>query len=304
MSKQEKVVVTGVAGFIGSTLAEELLKRGYDVIGIDDLSSGSITNIPSGVRFKRIDISTAPNGLLVDTYEDSIFIFHLAALARVQLSMKDPIRYNAVNVGGTLNVLEAARNCTSRPKVIFSSSSSVYGNTNRFPTAEYTTLNPQSPYALQKQIAEQYCELYNKYFGVPVIILRYFNVYGNKMALTGAYRLAIGIFTEQVMTGKPLTINGTGENRRDFTYVGDVVDANIKAALSDIGFDIFNIGNGDNRSVNQIAALISNSVTHLPPVVEPAITLADNTYAKTKLNWNPSMKIENWMPQWLAKHNI
>lgn len=301
---KEKVVVTGVAGFIGSTLAEELLKRNYDVIGIDDLSTGNIGNIPTGVRFKRMDLSVVPNSLLLDTFEDCLYVFHLAALARVQPSMKDPLRYNAVNVGGTLNILEAARNCKSKPKVIFSSSSSVYGNTTQYPTPETTPLNPTSPYAMQKMIAEQYCNLYYAQFGVPVIILRYFNVYGNRMSLRGSYRLAIGIFTAQALEGKPLTINGTGNNRRDFTYVGDVVDANIKAALSPIKFDIFNIGNGDNRSVLEIAKLISNDITYVPEVIEPAITLASNIHAKELLNWNPSTKIEDWMPEWLAKYDL
>jgi len=193
---------------------------------------------------------------------------------------------------------------------VFSSSSSVYGNVEQLPTPEEHELNPMSPYALQKLIGEQYCKLYSELHGLETICLRYFNVYGDGMSLEGAYKLVIPIFTEQRLNDKPMTVRGDGENRRDFTYVGDVVEANIKAGTIDNNhpqmFDgeVFNIGNGDNRSVNQLADMIGGDKINVESVVEPKETLANNNKAREYLNWKPTMKIEDWMKTYKEKMGL
>lgn len=300
-----KVVITGVAGFIGSHLAERLLKEGYDVIGIDDYSTGHYLNVPKGVHFWNLDISKKENTSIIQSIcEGAETIFHLAAKARVQPSIAKPVLYHDTNVNGLLTMLEVARKYNS--KFIFSSSSSVVGTTELFPTPEDAPCNPISPYALHKLIGEQYCKMYAEVYGLRTVSLRYFNVYGDRMPLEGAYRLVLGIWAKQKKNGEPLTITGSGYQRRDFTYVGDVVDANIRAATQDAsqwGY-VFNIGNGDNRSINEVAALFNHPVEHVEARLEPLITLANNKKAFTILGWKPTMSIEEWLPTWLNSLNI
>jgi UDP-glucose 4-epimerase len=232
-------------------------------------------------------------------------VFHTAAKARVQPSIENPIEFNNVNVGGTLNMLKCCVNY-GVSRFIYSSSSSVYGNVEQLPTPEEHKLNPMSPYALQKLIGEQYCKLYSELHGLETVCLRYFNVYGDGMSLEGAYKLVIPIFTDQMLRGVPMTIRGNGEQRRDFTYVDDVVNANIKCMehSSKLNGDVFNIGNGDNRSVNQIATMMGGSRMHVEPVIEPKETLADNTKAKKVLGWKTTMKIEDWIETYKEKMGI
>ena len=290
-----RALVTGGAGFIGSNLVDELIKDGHEVVIVDDLSTGNRENINPKAKAWIVDISD------VDEYWDEIFdnidvVFHTAARARVQPSIKNPIKFNDVNVTGTLNMLKC---CVDYgvSRFIYSSSSSVYGNVEQLPTPEEHKLNPMSPYALQKLIGEQYCKLFSEVYDLETVCLRYFNVYGNGMSLEGAYKLVIPIFTEQKLCGEPLTIRGDGEQRRDFTYVGDVVDANIRAGFYEhpLWGDVFNIGNGDNRSVNDIANMIGGDTVNVEPVIEPKETLADNSKAKKILGWKTTIKIEDWI---------
>ena len=299
-----KVVITGVAGFIGSHLAERLLKEGYDVIGIDDYSTGHYSNIPKGVHFWNLDISKKEHSSIIQHVCDGAeTIYHLAAKARVQPSIANPVMYHETNINGLLTMLEAARKNNS--KFIFSSSSSVVGDIELFPTPEDAPCNPISPYALHKLIGEQYCKMYAEVYGLRTVSLRYFNVYGDRMPLEGAYRLVLGIWAKQKKNGEPLTITGAGYQRRDFTYVGDVVDANVRAATQDISQwgQVFNIGNGDNRSINEVAALFNHPVEHVEARLEPLITLANNKKAFTILGWKPTMTIEEWLPTWLNSLN-
>ena len=300
-----KCLVTGGAGFIGSNLVNKLIKDGHDVVIVDDLSTGKKDNIHPKAKAWIVDISD------VHEYWDEIFdnvdvVFHTAAKARVQPSIKNPIEFNNVNVSGTLNMLKC---CVDYgvSRFIYSSSSSVYGNVEQLPTPEEHKLNPMSPYALQKLIGEQYCKLYSELHGLETVCLRYFNVYGDGMSLEGAYKLVIPIFTDQMLRGAPMTIRGNGEQRRDFTYVGDVVDANIKCATNlgvEFNGEVFNIGNGDNRSVNQIATMMGGRRMHVEPVIEPKETLADNTKAKKVLGWKTTMKIEDWIKTYKEKMGI
>ena len=290
-----KCLVTGGAGFIGSNLVNELIQDGHEVVVIDNLSTGKRENINSKARFIQGDISNAieQNFHALDGID---VVFHLAAKARVQPSIDNPIEFNKVNVTGLLNVLNACVKYKVK-RFVYSSSSSVYGNVEQFPTVENTDLNPLSPYALQKLIGEQYCKLFSELYHLETVCLRYFNVYGERQLTEGAYCCVMGIFANQRLNDEPMTIRGDGEQRRDFTYVGDVVDANIKCAEYplELNGEAFNIGNGDNRSVNQLADMIGGDRVNVDPVIEPKQTLADNSKARKRLNWKPTTIIEDWI---------
>lgn len=289
----KKVLVTGVAGFIGSNLADRLLAEGYDVIGIDNLSTGKKENIPDGVQFIEGDIREGHE----KTMEGVDTVFHLAALPRIQPSITNPITSNQVNVDGTLRVLFSAYKAGVK-RVVYSASSSVYGD-NKLPLKESMTPKPKTPYSLQKLIGEQYCELFSsELYNLDTVCLRYFNVYGERQADEGAYATVIGIFLKQRANGYPLTIVGTGKRTRDFTYVGDVVDANIKAMnhKGKLKGAVMNIGTGERHSVKQIADWISKNQTYIPDRPgEIKDTLADNKKATTILKWKPTKKLEEWI---------
>ena len=300
-------LVTGGAGFIGSTLVDKLLFEGHNVVIFDDLSTGIEQNINGDAKFYSVDIS---NIALLDTgwFEKKMkehnidVIFHTAALARVQPSIEEPSKFNTVNVTGTLNMLKSAVDAGVK-RFVYSASSSAYGNQWEMPLVEDMPTNPLSPYGLQKLIGEQYCKLFSEIYDLETVSLRYFNVYGNRQNLSRAYCLVIGKFIQQKMNGEDMTIFGDGEQRRDFTYVGDVVDANIRAATSDkVGKgEVINIGNGDNRSVNQIADMVGGSTNYLQAVKEPRETLADNRKALKLLGWKPTMNLEDWMVTYKEK---
>ena len=226
----------------------------------------------------------------------------MAARARVQPSIENPILYNATNVEGTLNMLEYARKANAR-RFVFTSSSSLYGDTETFPTPETLQPNPLSPYGLQKLIGEQYCQLYSRIHDMDTVCLRYFNVYGEGAPTKGAYCLVMGIFIQQALEGKNLTIYGDGQQRRDFTYVGDVVNANILASKCSkkLSGEAFNIGNGDNRSVQEIADVFKLPCDYLPARLEPKQTLADNSKAKEVLGWTPTGNVTEWLKGYLKE---
>ena len=291
-----KCLVTGGAGFIGGNLVDRLISDGHDVVIIDNLSTSKEENINASAIFHHEDISLMDD---FSMFEGIDVVFHTAAKARVQPSIEDPVEFNRVNVEGTLNVLKACVDYGVK-RFIYSSSSSIYGDAEQIPTTEECRLNPISPYALQKLIGEQYCKLYSELYNIETVSLRYFNVYGERQLLEGAYCLVMGKFIQQRLNDESMTIRGDGEQRRDFTYVGDVVDANIKAMdyPLELNGDVFNIGNGDNRSVNDIANLIGGDTLQVEPVIEPKETLADNTKAKKSLKWKPKTKIETWVKKY------
>ena len=300
-----KYVVTGGAGFIGSNLVDRLIDEGHEVHVIDDLSTGKRENINPKAKFHQYDLSQSERNSILygwkNLWEDTDVVFHMACLARVQPSIEEPHLYHDKNVNGLVNVLECCR-IHKVKRLVFSSSSSVYGDVEEkdLPTSEEATLTPMSPYALHKLIGEQYCKLYSDLYGIETVSLRYFNVYGNRQPTEGAYCLVMGVFAQQRLNGKPMTIRGDGEQRRDFTYVGDVVDANIKCGTMDKEWtgEVFNIGNGDNRSVNQIADLIGGDRVNVDPVIEPRETLADNSLAEYLLDWTPKGNLEEWIIKW------
>ena len=294
-----KHIVTGGCGFIGSNLVDKLIDLGHEVIIFDNISSGKVENINPKARFIEVDISEDYFDECIDWFDGVDTVFHTAARARVQPSIIDPISFNKTNVDGTLTLLKMAVDSGVR-RFVYSASSSAYGNTNVLPTPESHSTNPLSPYGALKLMGEIYCKTFSLEYDIETVSLRYFNVYGERQLLEGAYCLVMGIFLQQRLNNKPMTIRGDGEQRRDFTYVSDVVDANIKASQSDkVGKgEVINVGNGNNRSVNQIADMIGGDRITVDPVVEPRETLADNTKAHELLDWKPTMIIEDWVKQY------
>ncbi|OGY46994.1 MAG: hypothetical protein A2840_01980 [Candidatus Buchananbacteria bacterium RIFCSPHIGHO2_01_FULL_47_11b] len=284
-----KALVTGGAGFIGSNLVDELIKQNYDVTIIDNLSTGNKNNLNPAARFIEADITNLEQ--IKPHFKGIDFVFHLAALPRVQESIENPIETHHTNVNGTLNVFLAAKEAEVR-RVVYSASSSAYGNVETLPLTEDILPQPMSPYGLHKYIGEHYARLFALLYGIETVSLRYFNVYGPRMAFTGAYVLVLSVFLQQKKAGKKLTITGDGTQTRDFTYVGDVVRANILAATSDkVGSgEVMNIGAGDNRSINEVAEMLGGEVEHIAPRVEPHDTLADHSKATKLLGWEPQVK--------------
>ena len=295
-----KVVVSGGAGFIGSHLAEELVRRGYRVLIIDDLSTGKLENIKdllkeNSVEFVQGSITDLP--LLQNLFKDAKYVFHQAALARVPRSIEDPLTANEVNVKGTLNVLLAARDNGVR-KVIYASSSSVYGDTPTLPQKEDMPPNPLSPYALTKLAGEYYCNIFRQIYGLSTVSLRYFNVYGPRQDPHSQYATVIPAFIGRISQNLPPVIYGDGEQSRDFTYIEDVVRANILAAENDAE-GVYNIGNGKNTTINQLADIILKlmqkdlqPIHDKPRPGDPRHTLADISKAED-FGYEPKWTLED-----------
>ena len=293
-----KYVVVGGAGFIGSNIVDKLVEQNHEVVVIDNLSTGKRENINPKVKLEYIDISDPKQDKnMTEVMKGADSVFLLAAKARVQPSIEEPVEYEVNNTIGTLNVLKCASDAGVR-RVVYSASSSAYGNTEKLPSVESDPVNPLSPYGAQKYYGEVMCKMFSEVYGLETVSLRYFNIYGERQNVGGAYAMVIGIFADQKLRGEIMTINGDGEQRRDFTYVGDVVNANILASQSEkVGKgEVINIGNGDNRSINDIADMIGGERIHREPVIEPKETLADNSLAEELLGWKPTQNIEDWVP--------
>ena len=301
----KKAIVTGGAGFIGSNLVDKLIDMGVEVHIIDDLSTGKEENINPKATFHKIDISTINPDSNYYEFKNTDVIFHTAALARVQPSIENPIPFDNVNISGTLRMLMLSHKLGIK-RFVYSASSSAYGNVKKTPTSETHPTNPLSPYGLQKYVGEQYCRMFSQVYNLDTVSLRYFNVYGEKMNLEGAYKLVIPIFANQILEGKPLTINNDGEQRRDFTYIGDVVKANILAAThsKNLNGEVFNIGNGDNYSVNELADMFGGEKQYGNKVIEPFETLADNSKADLELGWKPTGNLPTWIQKYKQELGI
>ena len=252
-----KAIVTGGAGFIGSHLAEELARRGYQVVILDDLSTGKMENIKGLLDKDNVTFVQGSIGdlsLLKRLFRNIDFVFHQAAISSVPRSIENPLATNETNVTGTLNVLLAAKDSGVK-KVIYASSTAVYGDTPTLPQKEEMMPNPQSPYAITKLIGEYYCQVFQAVYCLPTVSLRYFNVYGPKQDPNSDYAAVIPRFIKRVSKGKSPIIFGDGEQTRDFAFVTDVVRANISAAESD-ATGVFNIGQGRRVTINELARLI------------------------------------------------
>ncbi len=294
----KKVIVTGGAGFIGSHLADELVGRGYEVHIVDNLSGGRKEDVNPKAILHVVDIREL--GKLMEIFSGAEYVFHLACLPRVQYSIDNPIETNDVNVVGMLNVLVASgKNKVKR--LVFSASSSAYGNQEKMPLHEDMAPNPQSPYGLHKYIGELKAKIWSEIYGLETVSLRYFNVYGTRQRDEGAYTLVIAKFLKQRREGDSFTITGDGEQTRDFTHVRDVVRANILAMESkNVGKgEVINIGAGKNVSVNEIARIIGGEISYIAPRIEPKHTLADNRKAKKLLGWEPTVSIEEGIAELL-----
>ena len=295
-----KYVVVGGAGFIGSNIVDKLVEQNHEVVVIDNLSTGKRENINPKVKLEYIDISDPKQDKnMTEVMKGADSVFLLAAKARVQPSIEEPVEYEVNNTIGTLNVLKCASDAGVR-RVVYSASSSAYGNTEKLPSVESDPVNPLSPYGAQKYYGEVMCKMFSEVYGLETVSLRYFNIYGERQNVGGAYAMVIGIFVDQLLKGEPMTIKGDGEQRRDFTYVGDVVNANILASQSEkVGNgEVINIGNGDNRSINEIADMIGDNKVNVDPVIEPPETLADNSKARELLGWEPKGNINTWIPKY------
>ena len=261
-----RALVTGGAGFIGSHIVEELLNRGASVRVLDNFSTGKRENLESfhgDLEIWAGDLRDA--GLIKAATQAIDLVFHLAAFVSVAQSMLEPENCFAINVAGTVALLEAARQAGVQ-KVVLSSSTAVYGNTDKFPTDEETPLKPVSPYALSKQVNELYARLYTQIYNLPVTALRYFNVYGPRQQPDSAYAAAISIFTRRLVHGEPITIYGDGKQSRDFIFVKDVVDANLKAAESGAAGEAFNICTGQETTLLDLLEELSELLPHQPEV--------------------------------------
>ena len=307
-----KSLVTGGAGFIGSHLVDRLLKLGHEVIVIDDFSSGKKENLEHHKNNSNLKIfaKNICDKNIEDLFKNVLVVFHVAAIPRVQFSIEFPEKTNEANVTGILNVLESAKKAGVK-RFVYSASSSAYGNQEKLLLIESMNPNPMSPYALQKLVGEYYCKLYNLLFGIETISLRYFNVYGSRQDPSGEYACLIPKSINLALQEKSPEIYGDGEQTRDFTYVKDVVEANILAATTNneksFG-EIFNVGNNNNLSVNQVVKIIIGDRNikpkYKPPVVEPKNTLADISKIKNFLGWTPKFNFEEGVKEtidWFKK---
>ena len=252
--KNKKVAVTGGLGFIGSHLVERL-NENNDLVIVDNQSSGNIKNIQD-LDFSRIDtdLGDITQVNLERIFEDVDYVYHMAAVTSVPQSVNDPLRSNEVNITGTLKVLEAAKKCDVK-KLIFSSSSAVYGETESLPISEKNPINPLSPYAVTKATGELYCTVYSEIYDLPTIALRYFNVFGPKQDPESQYAAVIPIFIDKILKNQRPVIYGDGEQTRDFVNVKQVVDANILAAESN-KTGSYNIGLGKSTTINYLFEMI------------------------------------------------
>ncbi|TAN34171.1 NAD-dependent epimerase/dehydratase family protein [Patescibacteria group bacterium] len=285
-----KYIVTGGAGFIGSHLTDRLISEGHEVRVIDNLMLGKKEYVNKKAEFKKVDIRDFNK--LKPLFKGAEAVFHLAADPRLQVSIEDPISTHEINVTGTLNVLQAAKEAGVK-KVIFSSTCALYGE-QPLPIKEDFVPRPVSPYGLHKYIGEQYCRLFHNLFRLATVSLRYFNVFGPRKLATGSYPMVIPIFLRQKKEGEKLTVVGDGRATRDYVYVSDVVEANIAAWKSDVrdGAAI-NIGSGKQTSVNEIAELIGWPTVNLPPRPgEMRFIEADNSRARELLGWEPTIGLE------------
>jgi UDP-glucose 4-epimerase len=291
-----KAVVTGGAGFIGSHMVDLLVSEGFDVVVIDSLVNGRLDNIAhqkAKIEFVQADIGDY-NVDLDRYFEDADYVFHYAALADIVPSINNPLKYHKANVDGTINVLEASRKSKNLKKFIYAASSSCYGIPDQYPTPETSPMKPEYPYAHTKMVGEEYVLHWGQLYNMPVISMRFFNVFGLRHRTAGTYGAVFGVFLSQLLNNKPLTIVGDGEQTRDFTYVSDIVDACYMAAKSDIVQEVFNVGSDNTYSVNYLAELLGGKKVHIPKRPgEPDCTYADISKIKKMLGWKPKVSFED-----------
>lgn len=314
------VLVTGGAGFIGSNLVDELMTQGMEVRVLDDFSEGKHSNLARWKNHPKLQVFT---GSILDfdlvrrAVDRCTCVFHLAADSRIQTGISDPRHSIETNVVGTTNVAEACRQA-GVARIVYSASSSAYGRKNdSFLTPQPAKGNPSqlvpprgltedlptdclNPYSVSKKAGEDVMDVYHRLYGLSTVSLRYFNVYGPRHQEDGRYATVIAIFRRQLRLSKPMTIVGDGTQRRDFTFVGDVVRANMLAMMNREATGVINIGSGKNYSINELAQEVADSIVpgqeirgeRLPPRLgEANVTLADITKAREVLGWEPQVNL-------------
>lgn len=294
-----KSIVTGGAGFIGSHIVDKLLEMGHDVIVIDNASATEHDQFYWNVRANNypLDITREWQRKVLPLFKDVNYVFHCAAEARIQPAINQPVKTVNTNVLGTSIVLQCAREAGCK-RVIFSSSSSIYGSNNKVPFVETMPADCLNPYSESKLAAERLCAQYSSSYALDTVSLRYFNVYGPREPIRGSHAPIVGKFLKQKQNGEPLTVVGDGSQRRDFTHVDDVVFANILAMFSSNNFygQIFNVGTGKNYSVLEVAQLISNNIAFVPRRAGEAFeTLASIEKINSTLGWSPSIHLTDYI---------
>lgn len=298
-----QALVTGGCGFIGSHLVNRLVADGSSVRVIDNLITGRLENLEGvigsdAVEFMEGDICDPDS--VRSAMAGITHVFHLAALADIVPSIDNPMVYFDTNVVGTANVVEAARNAKVS-KFVYSASSSCYGIPDSFPTPETAEIRPQYPYALTKWQGEEIVRHWGQVYDLPYVSLRLFNVYGPRSRTAGTYGAVFGVFLAQKLAGKPLTIVGDGSQRRDFTFVSDVVEVMVRAAKSKFDNSVMNVGSGVAHCVSLLAELIGGDVVHIPKRPgEPDVTLADNSRITEELGWKPEVPLSEGVQVMLA----
>lgn len=301
-----KVLVTGAAGFIGSHLAELLLASGADVVLVDDLSTGKLSNLTPlleqpGCSFHQVDIRD--QAALEPCFAGVDRVFHLAGRADIVPSIDDPETYFSVNVTGTLNVLQAARKHGVQ-RLVYAASSSCYGIPEAYPTPESAPVAPEYPYALTKAMGEELVLHWGKVYKLPVVSLRLFNVYGPRSRTAGTYGAVFGVFLAQKLKGQPYTVVGDGEQSRDFTYVTDVARAFMMAGASSLSGEIMNVGSGGHYTVNRLIDLLGGDKVYIPKRPgEPDCTFADTAKISRLLGWKAEVPLEQGVANMLARIN-
>jgi UDP-glucose 4-epimerase len=293
-----KALVTGGAGFIGSNLVDKLIGMNWEVVVIDNESAECNEKFYWNPNADNYKLDICDYEFTRDLYNDVDYVFHLAAESRLQPAIKNPINAVTKNAVGTCTVLQCAREAGVK-KVVYSSTSSAYG-LNKYPNYEADPNDCLNPYSVSKVAGEELCKMYTNLYGLKTVIFRYFNVYGERSPTTGQYAPVIGIFLRQRNAEEPLTIVGDGLQRRDFVHVQDVANANIMAAISNLEDkcygQVYNIGNGDNISILEIAQMISDNYIHIPPRDgEARTTLACIDKVKETLEWQPKFDVKCWI---------
>ena len=294
-----KSIVTGGAGFIGSHIVDKLIEMGHEVVVIDNESSTVHNHFYYNDKASYHKIDIADYCGVRPLFDGVDFVFHLAAESRIQPAIENPLLCFQTNAYGTGVVLQCAREAKVK-KVMYSSTSSAYGLKNEPPLVETMPDDCLNPYSVAKVAGEKMCKMYTDLFGLPTVIFRYFNVYGPREPLKGPYAPVVGLFLRQNKAGEPMTIVGDGTQRRDFTHVVDVVDANIRAMdyNGTMHGTVFNVGTGKNNSVLELARMIGDNVQFIPPrPAESKETLANNLKIMSHFGWGPTKTIEDYIKE-------
>ncbi len=297
-----KTIITGGCGFIGSHVCDLLVAQGHEVTVIDNLSTGRRENIAHlGNKVRLLEADLSRKGAWQEEVRRSGWVVHLAALADIVPSIQKPEEYFQSNVVGTFNVLQASHEGGVK-RFVYAASGSGYGIPDKYPTPETAEIRPQYPYALTKRLGEEMVLHWCQVFKLPALSLRFSNVYGPRSRTSGVYGAMFGVFLAQKLAGKPFTIVGDGEQKRDFTYISDVAEAVLAALTSQLSGQVYNVGSGHPVSVNQIADLLVGKKVFIPKRPgEPDQTWVDISRIKKELGWSPRVSIEEGVSQ-LIKH--